>query len=269
MHSKEFCKSSQPSRSLLTSPLWFLFLVLVIAFAGCARIKKGPPLPRVSEEQAVVDFVRITKGPFLLRVAHNEAALMWETDKSGPGKVCYGSDKQLKNHIVVGPERIEYQVREIDDIIHKKEAFIYKTWLTNLQPGKLYYYQVATAQTQSRIYSFHTIPADAGEVNFVVYGDGRSYPTRHRRIVEQIISRNVDFVVITGDLVEDGEVYQQWQSHFFEPLKGLAESVPIYALKGNHDLSEQNYFEKLLVPPGQTANFTLDYGNVHYYCADN
>jgi len=223
-------------------------VALAIVLAGCARI---------------------TKGPFLLRATQNRAALMWETDTEGLGKVSYGTGRQLKNHIVVEPERVEYRIRSKGGARQKKTAFIYKTWLDNLQPGQVYDYRITGPWTQSSVYSFRTVPADTDEVTFVVYGDCRTYPDRHRKIVEQIIKKKVDFVVISGDLVEDGEIYQQWQQQFFEPLKGLAESVPVYAVKGNHDLSDQNYFEKLLVPPRQTANFAFDYGLVHFYCADN
>ena len=245
------CKNPPVLARLLTSPLLCLTAALVVVLAaasGCARI---------------------TKGPFLLRATQNRAALMWETDTEGLGKVSYGTDRQLKNHIVVEPERVEYQIRENDRTPHKKIAFIYKTWLANLKPGRLYYYRITGPDTQSRTYTFRTPTATADEVTFAVYGDCRTYPDRHRKIVEQIIKKRVDFVVISGDLVEDGEIYQQWEQQFFQPLKGLAESVPVYAVKGNHDLSEQNYFEKLLVPPGQTANFVFDCGPVHYYCADN
>lgn len=245
------CKNLRVLRNLLTSPLLCLtaaLLVVLSAAGGCAKI---------------------TKGPFLLRTSQNRAVLMWETDTEGLGKVSYGTDRQLKNHIVVEPECVEYQIRENGRTPHKKTAFIYKTWLTNLKPGRFYYYRITGPQTQSSVYSFRTVPADTDEVTFVVYGDCRTYPDRHRKIVEQIIKKKVDFVVVSGDLVEDGEVYQQWEQQFFGPLKGLAESVPVYTVKGNHDLSDQNYFEKLLVPSGQTANFSFDYGPVHYFCADN
>jgi hypothetical protein len=54
----------------------------------------------------------------------------------------------------------------------------------------------------------------------------------------------------------------------FEPLKGLSESIPVYIAKGNHDGSNGD-FEKLLIPPGEKNNFALDYGPLHYFCADN
>jgi len=206
-------------------------------------------------------FAKITKGPFLLCVGQNRAAVMWESDSPGPGKISYS--KQVETT----PEKIEYQLSQ--DPNSTKIVFLHKTWLEGLQPGKVYSYRITGGGSEGKTYSFRTQSADTDEVKFAVYGDCRTYPDRHRKIVELMIKQGVDFVVVTGDLVTRGERYEQWGPQFFEPLKGLAESVPVYAIKGNHDLSKQSYFEKLLVPPGQTANFSFDYGPVHYYCGDN
>jgi len=83
-----------------------------------------------------------------------------------------------------------------------------------------------------------------------------------------MIKKKVDFVVNCGDLVTKGDKYEQWGPQFFEPLKGLAESVPVYIAKGNHEGNNGNY-EKLLIPKGRANSFGFDYGPVHYFCADN
>jgi hypothetical protein len=141
----------------------------------------------------------------------------------------------------------------------KKTAFIHKTWIKNLQPGQSYFYRIVDFEGESDFFSFRTVPADANEVSFAVYGDSRTNAETHRRIVEQIIKKNVDFVVNVGDLVTDGNDYDQWGLQFFELLKGLSESIPVYIAKGNHDGNNGN-FEKLLIPPGERNNFAFDYG---------
>jgi len=75
-------------------------------------------------------------------------------------------------------------------------------------------------------------------------------------------------VVHTGDLVSSGDSYEQWGPEYFGPIKGLAETVPIYIAKGNHEGNSGN-FEKLLIGEGVTNSFGFDYGPVHYFCADN
>lgn len=249
----KFKKSLSP---ILSFEFWFAFLVLALTLPCHAKI---------------------TKGPFLLRVSTNRVALMWETDTAGPGKLYYGKDTLLKNHIITKPELIEYEVQTNSQQVVKKTVFIHKSWIGNLQPGRTYsYYVTDTAAVSAnaslgpgKVYKFNTPSHNLDEVKFVIYGDSRFNPRIHRQIVEQIIEAKVNFILHCGDLVTDGNQYEQWGTQFFEPLKDLCHFIPIYVIKGNHDLSGQGYFEKLLVPPGQTANFSFDYGPVHFYCADN
>ncbi len=236
---------------------------LVAALAATITVVAGcnlPPFQTLTPKEQP----GITKGPFLLRLSEHRAAFMWETNSEGPCTVSYGRNEKLRHQISTRPARVGYSL-----LLGRKTVFVHKVWLENLQPGQLYYYRVTAKETESMLFTFKTLGADVDEFRFAVYGDCRSNPRMHRRIVQQIIGRDVDFVVISGDLVTDGGHYEQWGVQFFGPLKGLAESTPVYAIKGNHDRSRQNYFERLLVPPGQTANFAFGYGPVHFFCADN
>jgi len=231
---------SQPTVNFITLPLLGLFAALaavLVAAGGCAGI---------------------TKGPVLLRVCPDRAAIMWETSTQEPGRICYGT----------GPIPSKCAVSTASRQSDQKTAFIHKVWLENLEPGQAYKYRLAGAGTLSKIYEFHTPAPDADEVTFVVYGDSRTNFDIHRKLIELMKTRKVDFIVHTGDLVSSGDKYEQWEPQFFAPVKGLAETVPIYIAKGNHEGSGGN-FEKLLIPPRQGNNFSFDYGPVHYLCLDN
>lgn len=216
---------------------------------------------------------RITKGPVLLRVYQRRAALMWETDTKGPGSISYGKGLILNQNLTTKPDRVEYQTKKANAPAVGRSAFIHKVWLDGLETGTSYSYCAAGPQDKSRVYQFRTVPANTEKARFAVYGDNRTVPQQHRKVVEQIIKAKVDFVVNSGDLVTKGDIYEQWGPQFFEPLKDLAETVPIYVAKGNHDKSRSKenfrYFERLLVPAGEENNFGFDYGPVHYFCADN
>ena len=229
----------------------------------------------------VFGYAKITKGPVLLRVYQGRAAVMWETDAAGGGKVFYGKvpEKQpagdsavvLEKQVESDPIGIDYKHEEKDHRVH-----IHKVWLENLAAGATYEYAIVeggsagsgAGQYGSGPHRFRTVPKKVDAVRFAVYGDSRSYPERYRKIVEQVIKAKVDFVVISGDLVGSGSQYQQWSDQLFEPMRGLAESVPIYTAKGNHDKSSQGYFEKLLVAPGENNHFGFEYGPVRYWCGD-
>ena len=164
-------KNSPACRSLATSPILLLILVsLVILPADSAP-------------------AQITKGPFLLRVNNNRAAVMWETDTQGQWKILFAKAEKIKAaHTTVQstPETIRYKFQKDPNSVVEKTAFIHKTWLEDLQPGRLYDYFVTDSETQSKTYTFRTVPVDTNEVTFVVYGDSRTCPERHRKIVEQI-----------------------------------------------------------------------------------
>jgi len=254
----KFCVSSRMSRRM--SALWVRCLIVavigVLAITGsCA---KGP-LPGIFQRQSMA----ITKGPVLLAVYEGRAALMWETGTEGPCKLYYGKDRKLDKYVESIPE-----TNQASEETDGKLAFIHKVWLEDLQSGRTYDYRVTGPGFQDEIYTFRTVPANTDKVSFIVYGDSRTRPSVHRRLVEQMKKRKVDFVVHCGDLVSKGNKYEQWGPQFFEPLKGLAETVPVYIAKGNHEGDGGN-FEKLLIPKGQTNNFGFDYGPVHYSCADN
>ncbi len=206
----------------------------------------------------------LTKGPVLLHLSQTKAALMWETDNPGHAKLSYGKNSTLNYRTLTMPSPLPYRTSEAG----KKTAFIHKTWLNNLSPGTAYSYHISTADDKTETFSFRTIPAKTDRVTFVVYGDSRTHPKRHRKIIEQIIELKPDFVVHTGDLVTNGNDYTQWTGQFFDVVKGLAESVPIYIAKGNHEGGNGN-FEQLLVPPGRTNHFGLTFGPLYYFCADN
>jgi len=211
---------------------------------------------------------RITKGPVLLRVNQDRAALMWESNRKGPGKVSYRGDNQRAKHIVTKPEPVQYYDRKDAKKVVKKTAFIHKAWLRNLQPGRVYGYCVSVPNRRSKIYRLRTTAANTDGVRFAVYGDSRNDTEIHRKLVKLMIDKKVDFVVNSGDLVNSGNRYEQWGPQFFKPIEDLAENVPIYIAKGNHE-GNRGIYEKLLIPPGENNSFGFDYGPVHYFCADN
>jgi predicted phosphodiesterase len=223
--------------------------ILASAISGCA----------VAKSEGGVG--TITKGPVLLRVYQNRAALMWETNVEGPGRIEYGTGGSLDREATTRPSRVTYGKK-------RQAAFIHKVWLEGLQAGQAYGYRVCGPGIRGDVHEFRTVPAESDRVRFAVYGDSRSRPKSHRRLIELMIEKDVDFVVHTGDLVSSGSKYEQWGPQFFEPIKGLAESAPFYIAKGNHEGSSGNY-EKLLVPKGEEKGFSFDYGPVHHCGIDN
>ena len=80
--------------------------------------------------------------------------------------------------------------------------------------------------------------AATAKFTFVVYGDTRSNPEAHQRVIQEIISLHPEFVLQSGDLVSDGRNPRQWAEfdRITEPLR--AAHIAYYPARGNHDLGE-------------------------------
>jgi predicted phosphodiesterase len=260
MQPKRFCRYgivSERTIAMLRVLLPIIALVLVALESSCAYRPKA----QVEAAQG-----QITKGPCLLRVCQDRVALMWETETKGPCQVCYGERDSLDTCAESVEGEITYGTGLLS--LMQKTAYIHKACIKDLKPGRMYAYRIVGPDLRSKVYEFRTVPRSTDEVRFIVYGDSRTQVNIHRRLVEQMMKHDVAFIVNGGDLVSRGDDYQQWGPQFFAPLKGLMERVPIYIAKGNHEGSNGTY-EKLLVPPGAGNDFGLDYGPLHYFCADN
>ncbi len=84
---------------------------------------------------------------------------------------------------------------------------------------------------------FTTAPR-AGEgrpLKFLVYGDDRSNPVAHAAVVRALLAAPSDFLVNTGDLVEDGGLAADWQT-FFDVERPLIRDRALFVSIGNHEL---------------------------------
>ena len=186
---------------------------------------------------------------------------MWETDTRGAGQVRYGAGEELTDRMRSESVRVSYRHATAN-----RSVYIHKVWLDDLKAQTRYGYVIVSGREESDTCHFKTIPQDARRVRFVVYGDSRKNSRTHRRVVEQIIKVAPDFVVHTGDFVNAGSRYQEWGPQFFGPLRGLAEYVPIYAAKGNHDRG--SFFDRYFVIDGR-RNYSFTYGPLYYFIGDN
>ncbi len=79
--------------------------------------------------------------------------------------------------------------------------------------------------------------AEAGEkFTFVAYGDTRSNPVVHARVIHEIVGLHPEFVLQSGDLVSDGANPKQWAQfeQITQPLRDA--HIAYYPARGNHDL---------------------------------
>jgi hypothetical protein len=159
---------------------------------------------------------RMLKGPYLQDLGPTSVTVMWQLDERKPARL-----------VVEGPGGTREQVVAWSRI---SEATI-----RGLQPASRYRYRLII-DDRTWEGQLATAPPAGKDVplTFAVVGDSRYGAEPHRKIVDRIAREAPDFVLGTGDMVDDGSRQDQWQQ-FFDIEGPLLRSHVLYPAVGNHD----------------------------------
>ena len=157
------------------------------------------------------------KGPYLQNPLMDGMTIMWESEHLASGEVRYGETEKL------GESAGEYYKTKIHQVM-----------LNGLKPETKYYYQVVTGDMKSEIHSFSTAVKKDSPFSFIAYGDNKNGPFNHEKVANLALSKEPNFAIHNGDLVNRGGVYVQWEKLFFNPIGPLISHVPLYTVIGNH-----------------------------------
>jgi len=203
--------------------------------------------------------VKLVKGPYLQDVTVTSITVMWETREPGSSRVEYGPTPGY-GHVASDPA----------------PATIHKVTLGGLQPDTLYHYRVTGAngsQVAAREdATFRTAVRPGAPFRFAAYGDSRSSPSDHARVLTGLAARAPRFVLHTGDFVGDGDNYGLWQAEFFGPAAALLRNTPLYPCLGNHEKNAEWYYRFFATPRGGGDHgqqwYSFDYGAAHFVVID-
>lgn len=178
-------------------------LLVLRALPAAAGISKGPWVHRVTPTSAVVRFELDAPAPATVQV-NVEAAIA----RDG-GAPAFASPEAKRLHSVT---------------------------LTGLEPATKYTYAVATAGAQ-KLATVTTPPkeGDGAPFRFLIYGDNRTDDAAHAAVVRGMVPMQADFLLHTGDFVENGASRSQWQT-FFGIEAPLLRERPLFSCVGNHEL---------------------------------
>jgi len=162
---------------------------------------------------------KMLKGPYLQDLAPTSITVMWEMDTEVPAKL-----------VVMGPG-----LPGRERTIEVAPAHIVEARIDKLEPASRYRYKVIVGDDTWEG-ELRTAPPDGKDVpfTFVVYGDSRNGVEQHRRVVDRVSQEVPDFVLGTGDMVDEGFRADQWQQFFDVESRLLRDNVYFPAL-GNHD----------------------------------
>ena len=128
-----------------------------------------------------------------------------------------------------------------------------------LAAGHHYFYRAISDSFESPVYSFWTKIPTSGPIRFVVYGDTQGdWDNWHmvQEVARSIEQETPQFVLKTGDFVDDGWNLTQWISYFNS--SPFLHNSTMYPVLGNHEKPNYLYYSFFILP-----------GNEHWYSFQN
>lgn len=191
--------------------------------------------------------VKLLKGPYLTGLCETGVDVRFELD--GAASAVVEVDGGLAGHTFGD----------------RTASTMHVVRTSGLAPASAHSYTVLVdgrALSQGR---FTTAPKNesSAPLKFLVYGDDRTNPTAHAAVVRALAATPSDFLVNTGDMVEDGGRAEDWQS-FFDIEAPLLRDRAIFVAIGNHELYDDRAganFARYLGFSG-TGGSTQPYGTV-------
>jgi acid phosphatase type 7 len=206
-------------------------------------------------QPAAVGATRLEKGPYLQNVTMSSVTVVWETSAPTPGEV---------------------RVPAIGKVVVAEPDELHEVVIDGLEPGRRYLYEVALPDGTIERGEFATAPLPGAPFTFVVFGDSRQNHASHERVVERVRREVPDFILGTGDMVDEGAVDQQWQT-FFEVERELLRENVLYPSLGNHDRqgrgrTADNYRRYFSLPensPDPERYYAFTYSSARFLVLDS
>ncbi len=139
----------------------------------------------------------VRKGPYIQNLTRNSVTVMVETR---PERSC---------SVLVRDARGQ-QLQRVTD----RPSVMHEIVLGDLESGHRYSYSVQCEGADVGGGEFATAPDSDSPFMFVVFGDSRSMPGAHSSVIERIRAEVPDFLLGTGDLVNEGGIESDWQTFF-------------------------------------------------------
>lgn len=202
--------------------------------------------------------------PYLQFGTKNGMYILWENTSSTTGYVEYSKAKY-------GTEKAIFDKR----VFSSNPKTLHEVQLTSLEVSTKYIYRVVSINTNgdsiiSDISTFKTNVNDGDAFMFALIGDtqrNNKTPWAWGKIAERAWELRPNFLVLAGDLVDQGNKKTDWTTHFFPYGNIVMKRYPIYSVLGNHEQDSKNYYD-FMENPAPEYYYTFNYGNAQFFMID-
>jgi PKD repeat protein len=216
-----------------------------------------------SDSEVKTDYITVTLaalwGPYVTGTTTTSAVVSVKTNVASAVTVDYATEAE---YTASGT----YNLSAADGT----DAQLHHIELTGLDPDTAYHYRVVFGAESTADCHFSTFPT-SGQFNFVVVSDAQdqlplfSQSERFKLVADSIAAQpDVAFVLITGDLVNDGSNLANWD-RFFDASREMLANTTLYTALGNHEENDALYYEIFGLP----AYYSFDCGDAHFAVLDS
>ena len=225
-------------------------LVLVVAAAGSVAAAEKP--------------ATLLSGPYIIALTTDGATVCWQTVKDSPGAVRVKAEGAA-----VWKESKE-----------AKPARFHAVKLSELAAGTVHQVEVLAGPGGAKLgeLSFRTAPKEADAFTFFAYGDTRTHPEAHERVVKALVAeserlKQQTFLLHTGDFASGGSNEAETAKQFFHPAAPVLARLPLIPVRGNHESGSELYAKYFPAPErpaasGEADDLCFDYGSVRIVVLD-
>lgn len=196
--------------------------------------------------------------PYLQFATKDSIKVMCEVNRPAKVSVKYGETSSFTDSVVAISE---------DRLLHTAS-------LNGLKPEMGYYYQVIVEEEgkediiRGEVSSFQTSSLPSTPFAFAIMGDTQGNPAVNGKLSQYAWALRPNFLVIPGDLVDDGPIKNQWVNEFFASMNPLISRVPFYPVLGNHERNADYYYRYMDLPAPEYY-YSFQYGNAMFFMLDS
>lgn len=227
--------------------------------------------------------MEIVKGPYLQWPTTTSITVMWETDRPAGGAVTWYPTEAVHSGLSGARRAVEASPRTA---AARPGRHVQRVRLDGLEPATVYHYEVTAAghgqSARSERHALRTAAPPGTPFAFAVTSETGGYGDDeiNTRLFAQMAAHRPDFLVVVGDAVGRGSLYDEWDRWFFGPGRRFLHTTPFYLCPGNHEEAhlpaaggpyapERTWLHEFTAYPQPGTYYGFDYGDAHFTALDS